>query len=123
MPKTIDIFSDPAKINKLSKKQLVELNDTTEALLEELGEQRIVVRERLLEKLEGDGEIIGEKSYTKIKIYNFDIDLEKAKELGATRTVPAKESIDNTMLKRMVKNGAKIKYTTTDRLMIREVKK
>ena len=123
MTKPIDIFNDPAKINKLTKAQLVELNDTTEHLLEELGEQRVVVRERLLEKIEGDGEIIGDKTYGKMKIYNFDVDIKKARELGAVKTVPAKETIDNAILKKMVLNGIKIKHEIVERLMIREVKK
>lgn len=123
MVKTVEVFSNPAQINKLTKAQLVELNDTTESILEQLSEQRIVVRERLLEKIEGDGEIIGDKTYGKMKIYNFDVDIKKARELGAVKTVPAKETIDNAILKKMVLNGVKIKHEIVERLMIREVKK
>lgn len=115
-------MKNPAVILKMSKESLIKLLDQTETKLEDLESQRVAVREEILQKLEGDAEIIGNRSFTKIKIYDFDIDLDKAKQLGATKVVPAKEAIDNSKLKRLLNAGIKIKHTITERLMIREVK-
>ena len=121
-PIPVDVFSDPAEIAKLTKKQLVELNEVTEELLEDLTAQRVAVRAELLDKIEGDGEIIGKKAYTKIKIYNYDVEIEKARDLGATRIVPAKEVVDKSALKKLILKGVKIKHEIVERLMIREIK-
>jgi len=90
--------------------------------LEELAAQRIAVREEILHKIKIDGEVIGNRAFTRIKIFNFDVDLDQAKQLGATKVIPAKEAIDNTKLKRLLQSGAKIKHEIVERLMIREVK-
>ena len=110
-------------IASLNKKELVKLNEETEYALEELTAQRVAVRAELLDKIEGNGEIIGSKSYTKCRIYNLDVKLAEAKEFGATKTVPEKERIDKSALKRLVMNGAKIKHSIIERLLIREIKK
>jgi len=115
-------MKNPADLLKMGKEELIELNDQTEAELEELEAQRVAIREEILHKIAGDAEIIGNRSFTKVKIYNFDVDLNKAKELGATKVIPAKEAIDNNKLKRLLKAGAKIKHEIVERLMIREVK-
>jgi len=120
--RTIDYFSDPAGLVTLNKESLIKLCEATEDALEQLTAQRVAVRAELLDKIDGDGEVIGKKAYTKIKIYNYDIELEKAKELGATKIVPEKEVIDNSTLKKLVLKGVKIKHTITDRLMIRNLK-
>ena len=120
---TIEYFSDPAMLGKLTKKELVKLNEATEYALEELSAQRVAVRAELLDKIEGDGEVIGEKTYTRIKIYNFGVSLEEAKDLGATKVVPEKEVVDNSALKKLLMKGAKIKHDIVERLMIREIKK
>lgn len=122
MKKFFGISSDPATLGELDKEELVEMNELTERLLEELSAQRVAVRAELLDKIEGNGEVIGEKTYTKIRIYNFGIELAEAKELGATRIVPEKEVVDNSALKKLLLKGAKIKHDIVERLMIREIK-
>ena len=114
--------NNPVKIQSLTKEQLIDLNDRTEAMLEELEAQRVIVREEILHKIAGDAEIIGNRSFTRIKIFNFDVDLDQAKQLGATKVIPAKEAIDTSKLKRLLQSGAKIKHEIVERLMIREVK-
>ena len=115
-------MKNPAVVLEMSKESLIKLLDQTEAQLEELEVQRVVVREEILHKLEGDAEIIDNRAFTKIRIYDFDVDLDKAKQLGATKVIPAKEAIDNSKLKKLLNAGVKIKHTITERLMIREVK-
>jgi len=120
---TVEYFSDPAMLEKLTKEELIKLNEATESALEELTAQRAAVRAVLLDKIKGDGEIIGGKAYTRIKIYNFDVGIEKAKELGATKIIPAKEVVDKSALKKLLMRGVKIKHEIVERLMIREIKK
>jgi len=123
LKKFYGISSDPAKLGELNKEELVAINELTERYLEELSAQRIAVRAELLEKIEDNGEVIGQKTYTKCKIYNFDIELEEAKDLGATKIVPEKEVIDKPALKKLVMKGIKIKHDVVERLLIREIKK
>jgi len=120
---TIEYFSDPAMLGGLTKEELIKLNEATENALEELAAQRVAVRAVLLDKIKGDGEVIGEKAYTRIKIYNFDVGLEEAKDLGATKIIPEKEVIDKSVLKKLLMKGVKIKHEIVERLMIREIKK
>jgi len=122
LKKFYGVSSDPAKLGDLTKGQLVALNEITEQALEDLSAQRVAVRAELLDKIEGDGEVIDDKAYTKIQIYNFDIELEKARDLGATKMIPAKETIDTSALKKLLAKGVKIKHDIVERLMIREIK-
>ena len=112
---------DPTKLGDLTKEQLVAFNDFTEKQIEELTAQRIAVRAELLDKISNDGEIIGDKSYTKIKIYTFDIELEEARNLGATKIIPEKEVLDNPTLKKLLSKNIKIKYSIANRLMIKGI--
>lgn len=121
--KKIKSLKDPAKLGELSKEQLVYLIEVTEQKIEDLNSQRVVARDELLSKLEGDGEVIGGKAIGKSEYYNFDIQLEEARELGATKIIPAKEMIDTAKLKALVIKGVKIKHIVTERLTIREIKK
>lgn len=122
LKKFYGIASDPAKLGKLTKGELVAMNELTEGFLEDLSAQRVAIRAELLDKIKIDGEIIGKKSYTKSKIYTFNIELEEAKELGATKIVPEKEVVDNSILKKLLARGVKIKHDIVERLLIREIK-
>lgn len=116
LKETLEVFSDPAKIVKLTKEQLIELYEITLQLAEDLDAQTKAIKDALTEKIETNGEIIGDYSVVKAKRVNFRVDLEKAEELGAT-----KKAVDNTALKRLYDSGVEIPHTITEYLLIKPV--
>jgi len=110
------LFDDPARVLRLSKEQLVERFAETCRIEEEIQAQKMAIKDALVEKLEGDGEVIGDYSVVKAKRINFKVDLEKAKELGAV-----KEAVDSSALKKLYDKGIEIAHTITDYLLIKPV--
>lgn len=112
------LVEDPADILKMTKEQLVVAHQLGSALLDELTAQQKAVRDVLSDKIKGNGEVIANHAITKAKRLNWKVDLEKAKELGAT-----KEAIDTTALKTLHDKGIEIPHEITEYLIIREIKK
>lgn len=112
------VFTDPAKIIKLSKKGLVRLYEITNHLLDDLEAQRKVVKDELMAKMDTHGEVVGNYSLVKAKRVNFKVELEKAKELGCTKI-----AVDNSALKKLWNKGVKIPHDITEYLLIKEIKK
>ena len=107
---------DPAKITKYSKEELVnfyvEARDrqgVLEATRKEIGKE-------LLSRMKTDGEVIDRYALTKAKKINFKVDLEQARELGATE-----EKVSNSALKKLYNKGVKIAHEVVEYLMVREI--
>lgn len=118
----IDI-TDPAFLGKLNKEQLVELHERAGFEAENLVAMQKAIRDILYEKIEMNGEIIGDKAVTKCEkiivkttvedaeqfgavIEEVDpekIDIEKARELDAV-----KKTVNAIMIRKLYKKGAKI---------------
>tara|TARA_Y100000310_G_scaffold9550_1_gene10055 strand:- start:485 stop:829 length:345 start_codon:yes stop_codon:yes gene_type:complete len=112
------VLIDPKLIGDLDKKQLVELYAMTCSEADEFDAQKKAIRDLLLDKVSGDGEIIGKYSVTKAKRIGFKVELPKARELGAV-----KETVDNAILKNLMGKGVKIPHEITEYVVIREVRK
>ena len=114
---TDQVFIEPDQLPKLSKEKLVEIHETTRYILEQLDSQSKIIREELGNRIKGDGEVIGNYAVTKVKMVTFpEVDLEKAKELGAV-----KEAIDANILKRLLSKGAKIPAKIVKYVRIKEI--
>lgn len=94
---------DPAKIQDLTKEELVEEYDNVCHAEEEITAAKDVLRKELFARIDGDGEVIGNYSITKAKRFSFSTTLAEAKLLGAV-----KEAIDQAFLKKLYLRGVKI---------------
>lgn len=118
------ILIDPAKVDSLSKEELVKLYDQTRYFSGELYAQQKALSELLVEKINKDGEIVGKFAVTKAKRVSFFPDLKakeklaKAKELGAV-----KEAVDSTVLKRLFEQGVEIPHEVTKYVIVKEIEK
>lgn len=112
------VITDPAKILKFSKEELVNYFAMTCQMEEDILAQKKAIKDVLFEKIEGNGEIVGDYSIVKAKRVNFKVDLEKAKELGAV-----KPAVDTKILKELYNKGIKIPHSVTEYLLIKIVKK
>jgi len=111
------LLSDPADILKMTKEELVTLYVASLAPYEELENQMSTIKELLFDKIKGNGEVIGSHAITKAKRVNFDVTIEKAKELGAI-----KEAIDTKVLKDLYDKGIEVPHNVTEYLIIKEIK-
>jgi len=109
---------DPAKLSEYSKEKLVKFYVEARDRAGTLEATRRIVGEELLGRIKDDGEVIGNYGVAKRKRYNWKIDLEKARELGATKT---EEKIDNDALRKLLDNGVKIEHTVTEWPDVREI--
>jgi len=112
------IMTDPAAILEMSKKDLVELYANVLHNQEDIEATIKAIKDELVERMDTNGEIVGNYSLVKAKRINFKIDLEKAKELGAV-----KPAIDNSVLKKLFDKGVKIPHEVTSYLLIKAVSK
>lgn len=94
---------DTTNIEKLTKEELVEAYTDASTQEEQIVAEKVMLREEILRRLEGDGEVIGNYSVTRAKRYSFTATVEEAKELGAV-----KEAVDQMVLKKLYLKGAKI---------------
>lgn len=87
---------------------------------EELEASIKVINDEMLERLKEEkinGKVIDNYSISKATRYSFDVDLKKAKELGAV-----KEMVDQALLKQMYFKGVKFDgIKTTEYILVREV--
>lgn len=113
-----DILIDPQKIGELNKEGLLNLWEATSIMADELSNQLAAIKAELEAKIEGNGEIIGKFAVTRAKRYSFDVDLEQAREFGAT-----KEVVDQSGLRALHNKGIEIPHKITEYLMIKEVVK
>ena len=111
-------MTDPAAILEMSKKDLVELYANVLHNQEDIEATIKAIKDELVERMDTNGEIVGNYSLVKAKRINFKIDLEKAKELGAV-----KPAIDNSVLKKLFDKGVKIPHEVTSYLLIKAVSK
>jgi|GEM_PF-5215265 len=110
MKKVFDFITnfDPAILGEMTPEELAEvyrlLSDTMgiiEAIKRESGQV-------LLTKFEGDGKVFGQYAVNRAKMPNYSkVDMEKAREFGAT-----KEVLDTTLIGNLIKKGAKIDGVT-----------
>ncbi len=90
-------------LEEMTKEQLVQLYADACVEEEEIVATKTVLREEILRRLKGDGEVIGDYSVTRAKRYSFTATVEQAREFGAV-----KEAVDQTALKKLYLKGAKI---------------
>ncbi len=114
----LEKYSDPVNLPNATKEELVELYAMTNQIIEDFDAQSKAIKDELAERMETDGEIIGDYSVVKAKRVNFDVTLEQAKELGAV-----KQAIDTSALKRLYDKGIEIAHTITNYIMIKPVTK
>lgn len=118
------ILIDPQVIGEWSKEQLVEAYTQTSANIEVLTAQKSALKDVLLEKIQGDGEIVGEYTVSRAKMYNWYPELEakdklaKAKEIGAVV-----EQIDKAKLKKLWMKGVEIPFSTVEYIIVRAINK
>lgn len=115
---------DPQKIEELSKVQLVEAYLQIKEVITNFNAQQQVVAELLTEKIEGNGEVVGDNTVTKAQRMSWFPDLktkeklEKARELGAV-----KETVDSSKLKKIWQKGVDIPHRVSEYLLIKPIKK
>lgn len=110
------ILGNPQELLEMNKEELIGLHLRSKYVLDELKNQELAIRERLLDLLEGSGEIILNHTITKAKRVSFKVKLEEAKELGATKT-----AIDTAALKRLYDQGVEVPHTVTEYIIVKEI--
>ncbi len=98
-------------ITTWSKEQIHDELERSLYELEDLDAKIKMLKEELIIKIEGNGAIIGDKNYIKVKKLNFSIPVEKARDLGATKfTKPSapREIVDQDMLLSLRDKGVDI---------------
>ena len=113
---------DPAEIGKLTKAELVEAYLQTRQQAEDVYAQQSAIKDLLLEKIEGGGEVVGGYTVSIAERTSFfpgvkpKEKLEKARELGAV-----KDAVDTAKLKRMWNKGAEIPHSVTKYPVVKEI--
>ena len=110
------ILIDPKVIPNLTKEELVKTYALTCSEAEEFDAQKKAIRDLLLDKIKGSGEVIGNYAVTKAKRINFSVSLDQARELGAV-----KEAVDNPILKKLHGQGADIPHTVSEYVLVKEI--
>jgi len=110
---------DPTKIGEYTKVQLVNFYVEARDRLGVLEATRRIVGGELVNKMNTDGEVIGDYGVTKTRRYKWKVSLDEARELGATKTT---ETIDGDALKKLLTKGVKIKHEVTTYPNVREIK-
>ena len=105
MKKTLKLLEniDPAKIGEYSKEELIEIYCMARDIKGVAAATGKAIGEEILDRLKGDAEVVGDYSVTRVKRRAFRVKLEKAKELGATKTV-----VDQKVLGKLAKKGVEI---------------
>lgn len=119
--------ADPQQITELNKEQKVMRVIEIDRIMEELRAERLEIEQMVADELSGDGEIIGDYAVEVKKTTYIDVDLEQARQWGATKIkpekiVPAEEVIDTPKLQKLRKSGveipvriiSKIKYSVVE---------
>lgn len=113
----------PDQLLKLSKAKLVDKLQEYNTIYDEAMQNLVMIRSEILARLDEQnitGELIGEYEVAKRTRINIKVDIEKARELGATKT---EEKVDNAKIKNIYKSGVKIEgVTETEYLSVRRVK-
>lgn len=114
---------DPAKIQTMSKEELVLLHEQAAAVIDEMTAMQKVVRDELYIKIDMNGEIINNMQVSKAERINVATTVEQAEEFGAVteevdvekitldiaRSLNAtKRSVDVPMIRKLVKKGTVI---------------
>jgi hypothetical protein len=97
-------------LNKLKLEQIVEEFDNIRYQQEELDAKKKVLAEELLSRMKNDSELVGNYIVTKVKRYKFDMDLNKARDLGI---VKIEEKIDQAKAKQLFFKGVEIVHIVT----------
>jgi len=107
---------DPLKIPDYTKEELVKFYNEVRDTLGVLEATRQEIGKEILSRMKTDGEVVDHSALTKGRRIDFQIDLEKARELGAV-----KETVDNVILKKLHLKGVKIPHTITEYLIVRQI--
>ena len=100
--------------------ELVDARENAAHLMEQYQAEVSVYGQELLARLKADklsGKIVGMHTVSKRTRLSFKIELAAAKDLGAT-----KEVVDNTKLKALYTKGIDIPATTTEYVVVSEIK-
>ncbi len=112
----------PEDLQKMTKEELVEKLQELNIEEEQTVAGMVEIRNELLARLEEehkDGELVGEYNITKAVRLNIKTSMDKARELGATKT---EETLDKTKLTKLYKSGAKVEgITETVYLSVRRI--
>jgi hypothetical protein len=118
------IIIDPVGIEDWSKEKLVEAYAMTCEVMESLTTQKDSLRDLLLDKIQGDGEIIGDHAVTKAKRFSWfpgmkpKEKLEKAKEYGAVM-----EAVDTSTLKKLYLKGVDVPHAISQYVLVKYIVK
>lgn len=113
----------PDQLLKLSKRQLINRLEKYNLVYDEAMQTLVMIRSEIMARLDEQnitGELIGEYEVAKRTRINIKVDVEKARELGATKT---EETVDNAKIKNLHVSGVNIEgVTETEYLSVRRVK-
>ena len=113
---------DPQKIEKLSKENLLDAFLQTRQAVEDATAQQSAIKEILLDKIEGSGEVVGHYTVSIAQRMSYfpglktKEKLEKARGLGAI-----KEAVDNSALKKLWTKGVEVPHTATRYVIVKEI--
>lgn len=97
-------------LEKLTIEEIVEEFDNIRYQEEELSAKKKILSEEILKRVKNDSELVGRYIVTKVKRYKFDMDLNKAKDLGI---VKVEEKIDQAKAKQLFFKGVEIVHSVT----------
>ena len=106
----------PENIAGATKEELVEALMNVKHIISDMIAHQVVLREKMFDGLEGDGEVISNHNVSKAKKTTYLITLDEARELGAI-----KDAIDKAKLKVLEVKGVKIEKKVTEYLLIKEI--
>jgi hypothetical protein len=98
-------------LDKLTFEQIVIEYDKIRFQEEEIASTKKVLQEEIISRMKRDSEIVGNYIVTKVKKYKFDMEIDKARDLGITKIVPEKEEIDQSKAKALWAKGVELPHT------------
>ncbi len=100
------VLDDPASVNMLDKNQLALAYEALDAKIEELDSAKLAVKDTIFSMMDTDSEEVGNYLALKVTKPVFKtLTVEQARELGLTKV---EEKIDNALVKKAWKAGAKV---------------
>lgn len=106
---------------KATKEELVELYANLSEQWDELKASIEEVRSLLLEKIEGDGEVIGEYQIKKARRLSFFPNMKPAEKIAIAKALNAtKDTLDTAKLKKLYKDG-KVPAEVKEYIIIRRI--
>jgi hypothetical protein len=118
-----ELLANQATVNELSKEELVNMHNEAKYFIEELTAAQNEIRAQLLEKIDVNGEIIGDSQVLRAEKLIINTTVEQAEEYAAVKEEvdaekvslevarglgAVKRIVDATLLRKMVRKGAEV---------------